>query len=617
MKRNFAIIFVAAMLVALLALTACGRNGEDEVTPDPVPTPTPAQAVEEPPTDDPDPDPIDDGGPRWRYITSYNDIIFDPSIPMVRLCNDGREGLLRRHTGPLEARGLQMEFPPIAVNVERHQQLAAKVAANEHIDAFTVQPGQGDWPYLILAGLVQPVDDLLCYESSPVLSHLVPMIDTLRVNGRSYVLPTGISPSICIIFYNRTLFDDLGLTTPTQLVAEDRWTMDIFEEYVNLLTMGDDGYGHPEQLGAFIWDYVPFISATGRDLISMGPDGLFVSNLRDPAISAALERIQRMHQTQSVTQDLNRAIDMFNRGRMGFWVGAGWMTFWFDDMIDTGNVYFVPTPRDTNVDNWYIDANLDAVMIPLSARNVDALVAVAITEAMFASSHEGAMDWATSFAERIGRGDETRDLFYEMLLNPDDRFTPYVSVFKNFHETAAREFTDAYWADLLAGVSWSTIAESLAPIFDMEVANLNEGRAVVIEPLAPPAERPAPDPDAEVVTEDLEFLDFIDWLGLEFRIPGTAAIEMTDAEYLLIEFATPPDGDVTVLVGDDGYNIFGGVTMNIVGNFGVLPLEYLPDEGFELIVGNGGFLLGVQGVGEDTDNIVRVFISNIDITRLP
>ena len=118
---------------------------------------------------------------------------------------------------------------------------------------------------------------------------------------------------------------------------------------------------------------------------------------------------------------------------------------------------------------------------------------------------------------------------------------------------------------------------------------------------------------ADAVTVDLQYVGFVEWLGLEYRIPGLAVANMPSAAYLFVEFNFFPD-TAFAHIGSTGYYMFGNSPMRVIGNMGVLPLANMTEEGRGLILDNEPFLIGIFGAGNNPYLVERVFLSDIDIT---
>ncbi|MBP7792587.1 MAG: sugar ABC transporter substrate-binding protein [Candidatus Goldbacteria bacterium] len=138
-------------------------------------------------------------------------------------------------------------------------------AGNSYMEKFLTQAAAGMAPDIVFVevGNVKPmVDRDLLVDLTPYIAndkdkdfnikdYYPEVVDRFTVDGKLYVVPRDIAP-ICVIYYNKKLFDEAGLLYPT-----DDWTYLDFLSLAQKLTKYDKT-GKPVQFGFLdewvIWD---------------------------------------------------------------------------------------------------------------------------------------------------------------------------------------------------------------------------------------------------------------------------------------------------------------------------------------------------------------------------
>ena len=108
--------------------------------------------------------------------------------------------------------------------------LRSAAAAGEPIDVF--QDSANNNPMYALQGLNQPLQDYIDM-NSPVL-HRETMDSVFCYNGNYYVAVTR--PSVCVIFYNKDIFENEGVDCPLDLYNAGEWTFDNLARIARELT---------------------------------------------------------------------------------------------------------------------------------------------------------------------------------------------------------------------------------------------------------------------------------------------------------------------------------------------------------------------------------------------
>ena len=405
---------------------------------------------------------VSDSNAKWKNLTDASQITFDNKT-LVYMGNEGTEDWLQKAINKFSDMGGSVEWIN-AVWDQRQQQLATRVTTQDSPDLYKYQPNAGDWPNVILKGQVQEVESLIDY-NSPLLKHLMPLYNSLKVSGKAYMMPINIYPFRSLVYYNKKIFEDNGLETPHQLFLKNQWTMEKMMQYAKELTSIKDG--NTESFGMYCIDEGPFVAATGKDFVDYDANGKLINTIMDPAISKAMERVRQMfYSDKSLTFDVNTARDMMIKGKVAMWVGPAWESDSFKILTNAGSVEFVPFPKDPDADKWYIDASFNAEFLPKGAKNPDAAAAWVVNYAQMNNDPAYIKEENTTFATQRKMPAEFGDLYHSMVSS--DKFVPVFLKNRNLLDFYTK-FQTEFWDSLMAGESWSAIAERLSPAINDEI----------------------------------------------------------------------------------------------------------------------------------------------------
>lgn len=151
------------------------------------------------------------------------------------------------------------------------------------------------------------------------------IIDRFTVNGGLHAVPRDVAPFACV-FYNKDLFDQAGLSYPT-----DEWTWDDMLRMARALTRKDAG-GRTVQYGFYGWAWQNFVYGNGGTLVDdvKNPKR---STLTDPDTTAGLQfyadlsNLYAVAPTPTALSNLGMGVDMmFAGGRLAMFLSGIWET---------------------------------------------------------------------------------------------------------------------------------------------------------------------------------------------------------------------------------------------------------------------------------------------------
>ena len=161
--------------------------------------------------------------------------------------------------------------------------LRSAAAAGEPIDVF--QDSANNNPMYALQGLNQPLQDYIDM-NSPVL-HRETMDSVFCYNGNYYVAVTR--PSVCVIFYNKDIFENEGVDSPLDLYNAGEWTFDNLARIARELTY-NNASGKRWGL-ACNYPYI-FFGANATSMVKLDNQYRYSLNINDPNLAYSLGVIQ-------------------------------------------------------------------------------------------------------------------------------------------------------------------------------------------------------------------------------------------------------------------------------------------------------------------------------------
>ena len=128
-----------------------------------------------------------------------------------------------------------------------------------------------NYPTTVLKGLVQPLDDILPVNDTKLFQA------SAKWQGKTYGV-TGIDQyaedafscgGVYGVFFNKELFEDNGLTLPSELWDNDEWDFQHFYDAAKTLTMDTDRDGQIDQIGCTTWQNTMYNVANGIQTVAV------------------------------------------------------------------------------------------------------------------------------------------------------------------------------------------------------------------------------------------------------------------------------------------------------------------------------------------------------------
>lgn len=264
----------------------------------------------------------------------------------------------------------------------RYTDLAKSVMANESPDFFPADD-MDTFPRGAIKDMFQPIDDYVDL-SSDLWADSKSVCDAFMFNGKHYTAALYATPTYACV-YNKTTITENGLDDPAELFAEGKWDWDAFTSMCLDFTDAEqdkyalDGY----------W-YNKAISETcGVPMIGL-EDGKVVNNMSDPQIEKVQEMMYNLQKNGIVFPRSDNNWKTRGDGANGEGLGSYLTLFipiglWaiecppesckpFGD-IESGEVMFVPMPKDPDSDTHYVSARVHGYNICTGAKNPEGVAA--------------------------------------------------------------------------------------------------------------------------------------------------------------------------------------------------------------------------------------------------
>ena len=248
----------------------------------------------------------------------------------------------------------------------RFDSLGTAIAADEGPDIFPFEIY--DFPYGVLRGRYQPIDDIVNMDS-PKWDGTRDLMEKFVLNGKHYCAFYEISMNN-LFYYRKSVIGDLGVEDPRALFEQGKWDWDAFLDMARKFQQSGEGKYvidgfNPEN---------DFVLSTGTPMVANN-DGVIVSNLRDPAVERVENQMLAVLQQENLRyprHELNGwgvNPKMFADGDSLFYADGGswvWESTiskyakkfgWADDEVQC-----VPCPKDPQADAHYVTLKQDSLM---------------------------------------------------------------------------------------------------------------------------------------------------------------------------------------------------------------------------------------------------------------
>lgn len=270
--------------------------------------------------------------------------------------------------------GGEIEYYPTTWD-QRFNDISTSILGGEGID-FIAGSDLDSFPKGIQSGMIESYDEYIDW-SNPLWESVKPLNDQFEIGGYHYVIGAHASTGY-VVFYNRSTIEENGFDDPADLFANGEWTLDKFREMLlEFVDVDNDKYGLDGWFNA-----APLMYSCGKPAIQI-KDGKVAHNLSDPDFERAMNFEYDLAKNGLVLDKSlfgwNTHIEFMGEGRELFYISGLYEIqqspdIWTATFGEADDVMFVPIPRDSQADEYYLHAGIDAYMLCKGAQNPEGVV---------------------------------------------------------------------------------------------------------------------------------------------------------------------------------------------------------------------------------------------------
>jgi len=189
---------------------------------------------------------------------------------------------------------------------ESLQNLPTAVAAGNAPDQ--IGPPASDTLRYVSGNLLQPMDDYIDL-SDPIWN--ADEIKKAKISNKIYIVPNDVKSQVAWVYYNKTLFKELGLTEPYTYYKNGKWTWDVFLDLAKKATIkGSDGVT-VKTYGVSFGYYQRMVAAQG---VAMWDGKSATCNITNPTVIKGLNTFAKFYQAGAANLDVVGDHIFGNRG---------------------------------------------------------------------------------------------------------------------------------------------------------------------------------------------------------------------------------------------------------------------------------------------------------------
>ena len=207
------------------------------------------------------------------------------------------------------------------------------------------------YPCNIVKGIFQPVDEIVDFNSD-IWSDMKAIADQFAIAGKHYVAPSSFGDTVPLMFYDKKVIQNEGLTDPYDLYLDGEWDWntcaEIMYEYVS------NAKGDEERYGVNGWFPEPIFTTTGTTIIKYDEKkDEFVNNSNDPNLERAANYLYDLEKDNLINQDwIGGAKSAFESNTLFYSMGR-WAAATNNGPSASDEWMCVPIPKDPNSDKYY------------------------------------------------------------------------------------------------------------------------------------------------------------------------------------------------------------------------------------------------------------------------
>jgi|GEM_PF-2953498 len=352
--------------------------------------------------------------------------------------------------------GINIEYD-IAVSTEKVSRLQTLVAAGTPPDLF--------WsifmPTLITRNYVQPADPYMDFDSE-IWTGIKESLSIFKWGGKNYFVVPRFGKNY-VLWYNKDIFEDYGMETPTDLYKQGKWDWDAMYNMAKELTVDANKDGTPEQWGIEMGMAESFVITSGKSYISFVNNATAVNNIKSAEIARGINFYADLTKNGYLYTG-GPGIDAFANQKVAMSWGHLWYRAPYKKLIQSESVMLAPVPKDPKADKHYTISEAEAYYFVRGAKNPEG--AAAFLNALRISSFDPAKQKA-EFDRLVANGEWNSAL--EDALQESHKIKD--SVYNNWATFDLGDQLGNFFTRTQTE-PWSKIAEEISPVFDTRIEQM-------------------------------------------------------------------------------------------------------------------------------------------------
>lgn len=171
--------------------------------------------------------------------------------------------------------------------------LEASLSSGTPIDVAVASVA--NFPDYAVKGWVQPIDKYISLDSGDYSKSAMDMFYKYKGSHYLAVSKKGITP--IVLYYNKDMIADAGLTDPMEYWNKGQWNFETFRTMCKALTKDTNGDGKTDVWGVSCWYPNAFLGANKTAALMIDEKNHFKLNLDDPKLKRACAYVQDMYYT--------------------------------------------------------------------------------------------------------------------------------------------------------------------------------------------------------------------------------------------------------------------------------------------------------------------------------
>jgi len=257
---------------------------------------------------------------------------------------------------------------------DRYDKLSTMVLADDAPDMFSAAD-LDIFPGNVIDGKFQAMDNYVDYDSE-LWAPMKHVNDMFSIKGKHYIGATSTDVGVVVI-YNKKTIEEYGLTDPAKLLEEGNWTWDTFRDMMTVFCDRSD-----ERFGIDGWEFENAFAVTSGVPYVDYKDGKLVSNLTHPSIVKVQEYMLDLKRNDMPVPkgEYGWTVhpEKIANGKTLFYPQGSYVLFEPDNKAVFGapdEVMFVPMPKCTDADAYYLPSIINGYSIPVGAKNPEGVAA--------------------------------------------------------------------------------------------------------------------------------------------------------------------------------------------------------------------------------------------------